>query len=259
VGNLRFISTKLDQITFTSSVGDDAGFPAANLNTGFHDDLWKSLNSNANQYLTIDTGTDIRVRTGLVLHNHNLAGIMATGNMQLQSATNAGFSSGLVQAINPLAVTTDPFFVNFGGAVNQRYWRILFGGTLSAVPQIGQVFVDQVVDLGAASTLPYVPRVDEHRVTKTESLDGRIRAASPFGARKIFRFSLKEGNSISDAVRAVWQTVFAVAGGGLRPTYLIDDADAIWLGVFDFDTDTLQKFRYNAFPLEISFRAQRVS
>lgn len=254
-----FITNKLEQITFTSSVGDNASFPATNLNSGYHDDLWKSLNSNSSQYLTIDTGTDIRVRTGLMIHNHNLTGIVPAGNMQLQSASAADFSSGLVQAINPLVVSTDPFYVSFGGAVSKRYWRILFGGSLSAIPQIGQVFVDYSLDLGTVPSLPYEPGVDEHVVTRTVSLDGRIRASAPYGARRTWRISLKEGNAISDAVRTNWQTLFALAGGSLRPVYMIDDLDGIYLGHFDFDKDTLQKLRYNMFPLEISFRAQRAS
>jgi len=259
VSNLRFISTKLEQITFTSSVGDNASYPASNLNTGFHDDIWKSADSNNAQFLTLDFGVDVRDRTGIVLHNHNLGGIMSSGALKLQGANNSGFSSGVIDGLAAFDPTTDPYFYNFGGTADRQYWRILFNGALNAIPQIGQVFVDYALDLGTVPSLPYEPGVDEHIVTRTVSLDSRIRASSPYGARRTWRISLKEGNALSDAIRTNWQTVFAIAGGSLRPVYMIDDLDGIYLGHFDFDKDTLQKLRYNLFPLEIIFRAQRAS
>lgn len=258
MSNVRFITTKLDVITFSSSGGDDASYPAVNLNTGYHDDLWKSANSTSNQFIAMDMGADVRKRTGIVLHNHNLNGIAPTG-IKLQGAANSGFSSGVVDAVYPLEPVTDPYFLDFGGAAVKQYWRLLFLGTLGAVPQIGQVFVDEALDLGTTYSLPNDPGNDEFQVSRSIALDGRIRTSSPFGGRKTFKFSFRDGNALSETVRVNWQKLFALAGGSLRPVYFIDADDAIYLVHLDFDRDTLFRFRYNMYPLEVTIKSQRVS
>lgn len=255
------LATDLDNISFTSSVGDNSVYPASNLNNYLLASIWKSATSGASQYLWWDYGSsDIRQRTTLAITRHNFAGIMSSGNIKLQYDDNSGFSSPGT-AVNGVGTSSDIVLSVFGGSLSYRYWRLLFDGSLTTAPQLGNVFVDVPWYMPYPSDLPIIQGNRGFTTVERVTLSGILRRSQTYAGRKRWRFSWRgEQGGLDDTTRAEFQIFFNFVRGKLKPFYFVDmDGTSVYYVYFDFDVDPNELFRYNInnFP-EVTLIAQEV-
>ncbi|TAK57867.1 MAG: hypothetical protein EPO24_09370 [Bacteroidetes bacterium] len=241
MANPKFYFQDLTDVVFTSSVGDDASYPATNLNDYLTAPYWKSANNNASQYLSIDFGATGSGRKSICLSNHNLNGIMSSGTIKLQASSSSDFTTGVDDVDADLVVNSDPFIQEFTENT-KRYWRILFNGNLSAIPYIGNLFIGNILDFGYGYEFPYRAADKAYETTERTSLDGTLRATQPYAGRIEFELNWK---LLNDTFKTNWQAFHAVVRGRLRPFYFVDvDGTSIYYVKLSDDRNPLDTIAY---------------
>jgi hypothetical protein len=256
MANPKIYCTDLTNQVFTSSVGDDASYPASNLNDYFTTPYWKSANNNASQYLWVDMANTTRTRTAIVIENHNLQGIMATGGMKIQAADNSGFSSGLIDVDAAFSPNADPYVKEFSSGSNKRYWRILFNGTLNSIPYIGNVFLDLFLDFGFSYDSPFkANNPKQEAVTERAALDGTIRTSRAYASRKFFEFKF---SLLNNTFKTNFLDFINTVDNNFRPFYFVDKDGSVYYVKCDNPYNPVESLKAGLNNVSLILKKQKV-
>lgn len=182
--NPRFYIGSLSEATYTMSLTENASFPLSNLSTYIPGDLWKSSANTDGQTLKIDFGS-ARPRNFCIIHSHNFSGMTA---VSLQAATDSAYTSPVT--IVPSLVGSNKTVLKFEfPTVNYRYWRILFTTTNTTTPELGQIYIDQKVELSIGTDgydFGFRPKNEEaESVVSRVALSGLLRTASTHSGQRM--------------------------------------------------------------------------
>ena len=227
MANPKFLAIDLNAAyaSITASAGSAAGYPTDNLYDYVEKHQWKAAAAT-----TIDT---------LILGNHNFNGIMASGNLQYQHASDSGFTSALgTFNIDP---TTDPWELE-PSPVSRRYRRLYFNGALNWAPQLGNIFLASRFVMDYPAEFPIREKNPKFETTEKTSLSGIIRTAQMYGGRKTWELDFM---NLPDATKANFLTWLGTARGKFRPFYYIDYSAAIFYVHLDADYLPVEYDRIN--------------
>src|SRR6185436_35349 len=259
--NPSIYCTELDQITFTSSGGDDAAHPAVNLNTGFVDYYWKSANATNGQYLKLaaaQVGIGVANKNYMIIEGHNIDDIeVAGGRVRVQKSATSDFALPTDLFDSDIDLNVFPQVLTFT-STNRTYYRILYDNCASHIPQIGRIFIGQSLDFSFPYDNPSKPTNRETETAMTKALDGRIRTSQNYDGRRTWDISFAGAKGgIDDTTRANWMKFFQVVSGRYRPFYFLDVDGLLYFVHLAFDVDPNAMFRHNINDLpNIKFMSQ---
>jgi hypothetical protein len=227
-----------------SATATDSNFPLVNIQSYYPDQIWKSTSTGA-QSVTIDFGA-AKQCDFIVLDTYSWGN---ADSVILECANDSGFTSGLVTAIAGgiiyagTSVTTD--YYSFASQI-RRYWRLrltIASPPLANVPYIGNWFLGSKLDWGQTYSYPYKNTNRKYQTVETTALDGRLRMTQVYAGRPYWEFDM---SNLSDAVKALFQTMYGVVRGKLRPFYFVDvDGATANLVHMDLDYDSTETRVFN--------------
>jgi hypothetical protein len=238
----RFYIGQLDKITFTMTETENAAGPLSNLKTYFADYVWLSSTIAANQRLILDFGED-KYCDFCIVENHNFAAIGAD-SVQLQCADDAAFTVNVVTVSSGLATLGSPGKIEFTGQT-KRYWSILFAkasGLLAAIPQIGQVFVNNKFEVLNGYNHGYRAGNTEYQTAVKRNLNGIELGYQAHGGRLVFEFRFSKQN---EDFKTNWISLQNSARGRLNPFYYCDPSDGAWYVRLTEDYDPVRTLAKN--------------
>lgn len=132
---------------------EDANYDADNVGTGWPAQPWRASTAAADDWVGFDFGAT-KQPTFFSLHGHNLdAGVTS---IQIQSATNATFSTGLntVATVSTIATPT-VFNIETSSPTARQYWRYKFVGTNGSAIEIGEAVIGVALSLTRAQLIEW--------------------------------------------------------------------------------------------------------
>ena len=244
MSNPLFIAQDWAAVTFTASHSADASYPLTNLKTGFARDVWKSSSLAANQWLKIDLGS------ALTIDRFVIEGMSAdTFTVQYDTNDDSSFANPVTHIGITPSTDGDPYVADqFSGQGAKRYWRLLWSGTPSTYPSIGQI----MMCIGFSPSYPYdfgyrTKNREFESAVRSIALDGSIRTAIEYNGREVLEMTF---TLISDADRAKFVTFFNTVRGPWLPFYFIDIDDAVYYVHLDERYNPLQTDNYQLNTLQ---------
>ena len=132
----------------TSSTAD--GYSADDLQRANVNPVWKSEDSLTTETITIDLGSSQQI-DAFALLNHNLGDVLAISGVEIEYATDSGFTTG-TGTVSGVGLTS-PNWYEFFGTVSRRYWRI----NMTKLSSSSQIEAGRVL-LGSAYVPTYATR-----------------------------------------------------------------------------------------------------
>jgi hypothetical protein len=248
MANPSIYCTELDQIIFTSSAGDDAAHPVANLNTYFVDYYWKSAASTNGQTLKLEApslGIGVGNKNYMIIEGSNIDAIEAGGGrVRVQSSSSSGFSSP-TDLYDSDITATFPQVLSFS-STSRIYFRILYDNCASIVPQVGRIFLGLSLDFTYPYDNPSKPTNRSFSTSVMTALDGRLRTSQSYTGRRRWEISFSgQKVGIDDTMRTNWMKFFKVVRGRLLPWYFLDTDGLLYFVHLDTDIDPNAIFRHN--------------
>ena len=240
MSNPKFFAGKLDLITFTMSLTENASYPLSNLNTYNPNDLWKSPAATNAQILIMDAGSALPFDT-LILQGDNFSG-MTTVKLQVDANDSATFANPVDVATLSGHSTANPIYLATFASITKRYRRILFTDTNSIIPQLGQIFLSAVFDAGFTYIFPYKSNNLQYATTRKRALDGTLRTAQVYGGIRTFEIKFE---TMPDSFKTAWIAFHKSVRGALCPFYFVDvDSTLSYLALTN-DSNDIETLCYN--------------
>jgi hypothetical protein len=242
MSNPVFYAGDLEEATY-SATSTNSSYPLANLDDYDPDTYWQANNANQNQQLAVDFGS-AKARDFAVIHNHNFASVTEDIGIKLQGADDSAFTTNLVTAEDDIGslAASDPIVIPFSSQT-KRYWRIYFESTVSltVAPKVGQLFINQKLDVGASFEWPYSAKDEEFRTEAGRAISGKLRTSQIHKGvlRFQFRFRL-----LDDTFRAGWLRFHQKVRGAACPFYYADPDGTVWYVHLADDYNEIEVFRY---------------
>lgn len=242
MANPKFYVGALEEATFTMSETEDAAYPLDNLSTYFTADQWRSSSTLEDQTLKMAFSVATS-RNYIIIENHNLSALNPDTIVYIEHDDNASFTSPTEAANLTGAELTASRIVKAVTASTELYWRLRFwsSATLAAVPQIGQVFLNQVFDPGHSFEWPKRAKNEAFETSRRRALDGALRTAQPYKGILTFEMSFKY---MDNTFESAWLRFHQKVRGAGCPFYYSDPDGNIWYLLLDKDANDIEGFRY---------------
>jgi len=239
MSNPKFFPGQLQSITFTMSETEDASYPLANLQNDLPTELWRSSNVNNNQSLILDFGAD-KSCDFVILEGHNFASMVG---VSLQAADDAAFSVNATTPVADLTGVSGRIKVEFA-SVTRRYWRLRFTNTNSITPELGQIYLNAMLEITEGYDRPFQVGDEDNETSLGTSLSGLVRASQTIDARKLIAIGF---SNRTEAFRLAWQSFMSKIQGSLYVFYFADLDDNLYFVKLELDYSPVDvvKFEIN--------------
>lgn len=227
MSNPKFYPGELQSITVTMSETENASFPLANLQNDLPTELWKSSNANNNQSLVLDFGANKQCDF-VILEGHNFASMIG---VSLQAADDSAFSVNAVTPVADLTGVSGRLKVEFA-AVTRRYWRLRFTNTNSITPELGQIYLNQLLEITEGYDIPYEVGDEEAETAEKVALSGLVRTSQTIEAQDMVTvgFSIR-----SESFRIAWMAFHRKVQGTMYAFFFADMDDNLYFVKLESD------------------------